>query len=152
FLRRLRRRCRFQEAAADVQDCQATVLRGLAHPCASRLLYGCPDQHQRGSHRPTRQGHPWPLCVRRFRRRVRPAWYLPGRNFRPHRRISCGCATVVSTDLPTTAPAASAPRAGGPEPNAHSTYLELVRTIPPEVTVGAGVLLQVRVSGAARDL
>jgi Carboxypeptidase regulatory-like domain len=58
----------------------------------------------------------------------------------------------VSADSPTTPPAALPARPGGLEPPVHSTRLELVQPIPPEVPVGARVFVHVRVSGAARDL
>ena len=40
---------------------------------------------------------PGSLCLRRFRRRLRPAWHLPGGNLRPHRGVRCGRAGGVSS-------------------------------------------------------
>ena len=95
FVRRCRRRCGLQEAEAAAQDRQAAVLRGVAHAVHPRHLYRHPHQHQGAGRRPARQGHPRPLCLRRFRRRLRPARHLPGGDLRPHRRVRCGRAGRV---------------------------------------------------------
>ena len=87
LLRRFRRRRRLQEAAADVQDREAAVLRGLAYAGDPRHLHRHPDQTQaRRSIDLHGKVDPRPLCLRGFRGRLRPARHLPRRHVRPHRR------------------------------------------------------------------